>query len=585
MSKKLGSGKTASKRPTATGAGSSRRASTRTSSKKSQVSKAVSGGAAAGSSRPSTRGLGLSAKLSITIALVSVTITFISSFIIASQTQKFLNEEILKAGVDGVKLLASQGRMLIIDNYDGSEQTFSDFQRKLDKTIEGARVSELLDNTFKDLPTPIMDGYITIEEFTEQKVLSVQNSNSKTLEIKYGDKVAGYQAEDLQITHAVISKGGTNSTRVYVFEKDLNLDLSDKFMRDGFRPKGGKARLFLSTAKVDQSNREVMKTTAGILAGSVFLSILIAYLLSLSITKPIMRLVDDMTVVSKGDLSHKTEAHSSDEIGYLSTTFNQLTISLKHAHEAEIEKEKLEHDLSVGREIQQTLLPRTLYKIPGYDLDAFYMSAKEVGGDYYDLIPVDKSRLGVVVADVSGKGIQGAMIMTIMRTVMNIVAQRKFSSAECLSSTNRFLAQRIKRGMFVTAFYAILDCKKGTLNFSSAGHNPMVIYRAKTGEIELLNPTGIALGFDKGPLFERTLKEGEASLEPGDRFVLYTDGVVESMNEAHEEFTDERFYEFVKANAEVDSKTFIHKLVLEVKKHQGEAPQHDDITIVTFRKK
>ena len=122
------------------------------------------------------------------------------------------------------------------------------------------------------------------------------------------------------------------------------------------------------------------------------------------------------------------------------------------------------------------------------------------------------------------------------------------------------------------------------MRFSSAGHNPMVIYRASTKTIELFNPTGIALGFDKGPLFERTIKESEATMEHGDRFVLYTDGVVESMNEAHEEFSDQRFYDFVLAHAEEDSKTFVHKLVAELKRHQGRASQHDDITIVTFKR-
>jgi sigma-B regulation protein RsbU (phosphoserine phosphatase) len=322
-----------------------------------------------------------------------------------------------------------------------------------------------------------------------------------------------------------------------------------------------------------------------VLLGAVFVSMLIAFFLSRGITKPILRLVQDMSIVSGGDLEHETKSSSSDEIGYLSATFNQLTRSLKTAHEAEIEKEKLEHDMSVGREIQQTLLPKSLYKIPGYDLDAFYLSAKEVGGDYFDLIPIDKSKLGVIVADVSGKGIQGAMIMTIMRTVMNIAAVGNLSCKNCLGRTNRFLSDRIKRGMFVTAFYVILDCRKHKLLFSSAGHNPMLIYRAATKTIEQYNPTGIALGFDKGPLFERTLKEAEEVLKPGDRFVLYTDGVVESMNEAHEEFTDARFEEFVIANSEEDSKTFIHKLVAELKKHQGKAPQHDDITIVTFRRK
>jgi HAMP domain-containing protein len=534
------------------------------------------------------QGIGLAPKLMLWITLVTSFVTLVVGYSIASRMKNYLTDEILKAGIDGVKMLTVVGRgniktvTLKQTDFRGAEE----FSEAIAAAIQGSSFTDVISNRFEGLDSPIMDGYITLEELgKEAKILSIlDEKGGGSVQIKNQTPLPGMSSKDISIIEAELVQGG-QSTPVYIFEVPFSLkDIWPDLDISSYRPTRGKSRLFLSTAKVAESTDAVFLLTGMVLGLAVVISLMIAWLLARGITRPIHRLVQDMSIVSDGDLEHVTEASSTDEVGYLSTTFNQLTRSLKVAHEAEIEKEKLEHDLSVGREIQQTLLPKTLYKIPGYDLDAFYMSAKEVGGDYYDLIPVNKTKLGVVVADVSGKGIQGAMIMTIMRTVMNIAAIGNLSCKNCLARTNRFLSDRIKRGMFVTSFYTILDCKKHTMTFSSAGHNPMVIYRAATKKLEMFNPTGIALGFDKGPLFERTLKEEEAILEPGDRFVLYTDGVVESMDEQHEEYTDQRFYDFVLEHAEEDSKTFVHKLVAELKRHQGKAPQHDDITIVTFRR-
>jgi len=141
----------------------------------------------------------------------------------------------------------------------------------------------------------------------------------------------------------------------------------------------------------------------------------------------------------------------------------------------------------------------------------------------------------------------------------------------------------IKRGMFVTVFYMILSLQKAILSVVSAGHNPMVLWRKASNTCHLVNPNGLALGIDKGPLFEKTLKEQKIQLFKGDRFVLYTDGVIESMNLKHEQFGQNRFYLRVKQLADKSSSEFLSLLVNEVEAHQGEAPQHDDITIVTGR--
>ena len=249
----------------------------------------------------------------------------------------------------------------------------------------------------------------------------------------------------------------------------------------------------------------------------------------------------------------------------------------------EVERKMLDHELAIAEELQANLLPRKVPQLPGYDVSAYYRPSREVGGDYYDFIEIDADHLGILVADVSGKGIPGSIVMTETRALVKSEAVRTLSPAETLIRVNRVLYNDIKRGMFVTVFYMILSLQRGILSSVSAGHNPMVLWRKASNTCHLVNPNGLALGIDKGPLFEKTLKEQKIQLFKGDRFVLYTDGVIESMNSAHEQFGQNRFYLRTKQLADKSSSEFLSLLVSEVEAHQGGAPQHDDITIVTGR--
>ena len=249
----------------------------------------------------------------------------------------------------------------------------------------------------------------------------------------------------------------------------------------------------------------------------------------------------------------------------------------------EVERQMMAHELAIAEELQANLLPRKVPQIPGYDVSAYYRPSREVGGDYYDFIEIDADHLGILVADVSGKGIPGSIVMTETRALVKSEAVRTLSPAETLIRVNRVLYNDIKRGMFVTVFYMILALQKGILSCVSAGHNPMVLWRKASNTCHLVNPNGLALGIDKGPLFEKTLKEQKIQLFKGDRFVLYTDGVIESMNLNHEQYGQNKFYLRTKQLADKSSSEFLSLLVNEVEEHQGEATQHDDITIVTGR--
>jgi len=263
---------------------------------------------------------------------------------------------------------------------------------------------------------------------------------------------------------------------------------------------------------------------------------------------------------------------------------------LKHKNADEdlsdVERKMLEHELAIAEELQANLLPRKVPQIPGYDVSAYYRPSREVGGDYYDFIEIDENRSGLIVADVSGKGVPGSLVMAMARAFIRMEAERSRnpSTADTLARANKMLARDMRKGMFVTAIYGILDRTNHQIRVSSAGHNPMILWRSRSEEIVLVNPKGIALGLDKGPVFDRSISEEIIQLEPGDRVVFYTDGAVEAMNSKREEFGDRPFQDLVKKLAKVDSNQFLNLLVKAIDEHQGSAPQHDDMTIVTFRR-
>jgi len=303
-------------------------------------------------------------------------------------------------------------------------------------------------------------------------------------------------------------------------------------------------------------------------------------------TKPINSLVEDVNIVSKGDLDHTSVVpdQTSDEVGLLAMAFNRMTKNLRDAREAERDRERINSELNTAKAIHAKLMPEKLPQLPGVDIFTAYNCAKEVGGDYYDFIPVgDAEHLALCVADVSGKGIPGSMVMGTTRTILRMMAVNNLSAANVLSKTNFHVARDIKRGMFVTCVYAILNVRTMEMTIASAGHNPMLIWRSATQSIEKVRPNGIALGFDKGPVFDRTVREQRVQLHQGDRVLMYTDGVVESMNEEREEWSDEKLDEFTLEHATLPSKEFVRLLIKALEEHQGAAEQHDDITIATFR--
>jgi sigma-B regulation protein RsbU (phosphoserine phosphatase) len=248
------------------------------------------------------------------------------------------------------------------------------------------------------------------------------------------------------------------------------------------------------------------------------------------------------------------------------------------------EKKRLDHDLQIARDIQRILLPSKPPPIEGFDIAGVNFPARQVSGDYYDYIQVDDERLGVVIADVSGKGVPASLIMAICRSVLRAEARLAQSPAEVLRKVNRQLYPDIKEDMFISMAYLILDHKKDDITLSRGGHDAPLLYRAATGEVEILKPPGMALGIDSGDVFDRITGDLSVSLERDDCLVLYTDGVTEALDANGDEFGPERMIRSLRASASEGAQGVINRITADVRTFAAGHPQHDDITLIVVRK-
>lgn len=248
------------------------------------------------------------------------------------------------------------------------------------------------------------------------------------------------------------------------------------------------------------------------------------------------------------------------------------------------EKKRLDHDLQIARDIQRILLPSKPPPIEGFDIAGVNYAARQVSGDYFDYIQVDEDRLGVVIADVSGKGVPASLIMAICRSVLRAEARLAKSPAEVLRKVNRQLYPDIKEDMFISMAYLILDHKRNQVTLSRGGHDAPLLYRAATGKVEVLKPPGMALGIDSGDVFDRITGDLSVPLERDDCLVLYTDGVTEALDANGDEFGPERMIRSLQASASEGAQGVIDRLTADVRSFAGGHPQHDDITLIVVRK-
>ncbi len=343
----------------------------------------------------------------------------------------------------------------------------------------------------------------------------------------------------------------------------------------------GTAFLALSQSEIQQAVVQFVEYAGALALFFLVAGVLGAVLLSRFIVRPVRRLTQGALAIGGGNLETQIKVRSRDELGILASSFNQMTASLRQAQEELLEKQRIQQELSIAQEIQKALLPKTTPRIPGYQVAAFYQPAKEVGGDYYDFIPLPDGRLAFTVADVSGKGVPGSLGMTMARSVLRAQALSNSLPGDTLRKANEVIQPDIRKGMFVTMFYCVLDPASNRLQCANGGHNPAFVLSEGRG-LQAVAPEGMALGMAPQDLF--FVEDFELTLEPGSLFVLYTDGVTEAMNSKNEEYGEARFLDSLARHSRQGFDRLTESLVADITAFTQGAPQNDDITLVILRR-
>ena len=273
-----------------------------------------------------------------------------------------------------------------------------------------------------------------------------------------------------------------------------------------------------------------------------------------------------------------------DEIRLLQILANQTGNSIVNARrqKEEIRLQRLDKELSIGRDIQQSLLPASSPVVTGWDFSDIYRPARQVAGDLYDYfqLPYARQRLGIVIGDVADKGVPAALFMAAARTLIRSVALAGLTPASTLMEANKLIQQDSASDIFLSAFYTILDTENGHLNFANAGHEPPLWFQHTTGSFQELRARGMLLSIQK----EIRLEEKSVVLDHGDILVLYTDGIPEAIDEHYNEFGRERLQDIVAAHAQ-DSATEICQAIVEgLDAFCGHMDQMDDLTLIVARR-
>ncbi|MDD3791889.1 MAG: SpoIIE family protein phosphatase [Candidatus Bathyarchaeota archaeon] len=315
----------------------------------------------------------------------------------------------------------------------------------------------------------------------------------------------------------------------------------------------------------------------------IFMVAATSLLLARTIVNPITTLIKGAKALGSGDLDSRVHINSGDELETLAGSFNKMADDLQEymveLQRTTAEKTRLIKELEIAKGIQRSFLPEKEPDISGIDIAASNVAATEVGGDFYDFIPIAKDQWGLTIADVAGKGVPAALFMALSRTLVRASTTGNPNVSESIEKANELICADAKTGMFVTLFYAILDAKKKRLRYVNAGHNPPLLLKQQKGNTVLLKAKGIALGV----IENIELEEEEIQLEKGDLITLFTDGVTEAINQKEEQFGQQRLLTLIEENRGLSACEIISKIEAEVTAFSGGQPQFDDITLMIIK--
>lgn len=324
--------------------------------------------------------------------------------------------------------------------------------------------------------------------------------------------------------------------------------------------------MYSSTEVIRQRIIEVI-LVVGVLS-LIFLNLTVQHIL-----RPLQALIAVTKKVSTGNLDASIQIPTKDEIGKLATHFNEMLSSLK-------QNTRVWQELAIARRLQSEMLPQGRPVVRGLEIEAKSIPATEVGGDFYDFIVLDENRMGIMIGDVSGKGISGAMVMSSAMSALRFAADQCRDTDQILEFANRLLVRDIQRHMFVAVFFAIYDHSKRTLFYTNAGQTmPIFCTQDKADFLQQSEADRFPLGIRS----EVKYAQNSIKLNPGEMLVCYTDGIVELFNNKRENYGFERFKESITRHAERPVSELLTSLLEDAKNFVEATPYSDDVTIVIIK--
>ncbi|HKT81469.1 MAG TPA: SpoIIE family protein phosphatase [Vicinamibacterales bacterium] len=330
----------------------------------------------------------------------------------------------------------------------------------------------------------------------------------------------------------------------------------------------------------------ILELVAGLFLVVEVVALATGLTLAKSITGSVHELFVGTERVRRGDFTHKIAVKADDQLGELAISFNSMTASIEDLLRQAAEKRRLEEELRIAHEIQMSLLPQGPLRMPGLSVSALCVPAREVGGDYYDFFPLDDHRLGVLIADVSGKGTSAALYMAELKGLMLSLSRIHSSPRELLVHADRAIAPHLDSRSFITVTYAVIDLQSMTMTYARAGHTPLIYLAGdRGGPATVLTPSGMVLGLklDRGQIFERLLEEAHIPLRTGDLFALFTDGITEATTVDDDFFGDERLARVLEAHRDLPLEQLRERVFRDIESFVGAAQQHDDMTLILLR--
>jgi len=345
----------------------------------------------------------------------------------------------------------------------------------------------------------------------------------------------------------------------------------------------GRLGIAASTAQIKSARNASIVTVASTTILMILLGIPLTMVLLHRKLKPISIITDTLKGVQFDNIAIDIPLRSRNEFGYLAETLHVMGGKLNAARRDMVERERINREFEIAREIQANILPGSYPRHGNYDFCGSYQSARQVGGDYYDFIDFDERHLAFLVADVSGKSLPGMLVMLLTRDIVKTLSWQSRQPDELLCEVNRELLPSIRKGMFVTMFYGLLDKQTGLFKFASAGHNPLIKIEGRTGRTELIKTRGFPLGMVPPEQFNNRIECTEVQLSADDWLVQFTDGINEAVNQDGEEFGMERFVERLETARTESPPELIKQVIAEHELFTGQAEQFDDITLLAMK--